>query len=127
MMTLDEVLIQIKNRGIEMRADGDELQCRPKEALTSELRSAMRTHKLELLERLLDERAEEGSGADFEHLLGFSPTQQAEENILNIMRVFDGELLHRWDTGQIVEKDRLLDFLAFVGDAQVVLDSEVDV
>ena len=48
MMTLDEVLIQIKNRGIEMRADGDELQCRPKEALTSELRSAMRTHKLEL-------------------------------------------------------------------------------
>jgi hypothetical protein len=126
-MTLDEVLLQIKDRGIEMRADGDELQCRPKAGLTPELRLAIRTHKGELLERLRTRCAEEGSGSDFEHLLGFTPKPQAVEALKSMMQVFDGELLHRWDTGQIVEKDRLLDRLVYCGDAGVELDPEVDV
>ena len=69
----------------------------------------------------------ESSAADeFIDRLGERPSPHYVEAIKRVMRVFDGELMHRWETGQIVEKDRLLDFLVWSSRFAVDVDASRD-
>ena len=48
-MTATELLDDLAERGIEIRADSGNLVCRPKRAVTPEVRATIRNHKSELL------------------------------------------------------------------------------
>jgi hypothetical protein len=48
-MTATDLLADLQQRGVELKADGERLLYRPKDALTSELHQALARHKAELL------------------------------------------------------------------------------
>lgn len=54
-MTANDLLSELRRRGIELVAAGDRLRYRPKDAVTPELREAILAHKAEIM-RLLGDR-----------------------------------------------------------------------
>ena len=48
-MTATEILNELQRRGVELRAEGDRLRFRPKEAVTPDLIKILKQHKAEII------------------------------------------------------------------------------
>lgn len=56
----------VTRHGVELRAVGDRVQCRPVDALPEELRATLRQHRAEVAAYLRDRRRREAAGTDTE-------------------------------------------------------------
>ena len=61
-MTAGLLVAELRERGVELRADGDLLRCRPKSALTPEDLTKLRARKLEVLAYLRRELSRKQTG-----------------------------------------------------------------
>jgi hypothetical protein len=63
-MTAADLLAEVNNRGITLEALGDVLRVTPRDALTDDLRRALKAHKAALLALLAPERSPDGGCPD---------------------------------------------------------------
>jgi TubC N-terminal docking domain len=88
-MDATDVLQQLHDLGISVRADGDNIVVSPASKIPAEVKPAIREHKSAILARLRP-------GCDEEHLLLDHPPTTREELVLLMEQLADPQAFARW-------------------------------